>query len=72
MRGFKDLKGYAAECTNQNYDFSKELIKTQFCGCNPYNGGEPCYIWCCGSLCCFVMFFHALMNIYLINKITTN
>ena len=38
VHGFKDLKGSAAECTNQNCDFSKELNKTQFCGCNPYTG----------------------------------
>ena len=30
----KDLKGYTAECTDQNCGFCKELNKTQFCGRN--------------------------------------
>ena len=47
----EELKGSAAECVDQNCDFSKELNKTKFCGCNPYTGGEPRYIWCFGSLC---------------------
>ena len=70
VRGFEDLKGSAAECADQNCGFCKELNKTQFCGHNPYTGGEPRYIWCCGSfVLCFVMFFYALINIYLISKI---
>ena len=65
----KELKGSAAECTDQNYGFVERLNKTQFCGHNPYTGGEPCYIWCCGSfLLCFVIFFHELISIYLISK----
>ena len=53
---FKDLKGSAAECTDQNCDFSKELNKTHFYGCIPYTGGEPHYILCCGYfvLLCYV------------------
>ena len=60
VHGFKDLKGFAAECTDQNCDFSKELNKTQFCGRNPYTGGEPHYILCRGSVCyfCCVFFMH--------------
>ena len=60
MRGFKDLKGSTAECTDQNYGFCKELNKTQFCGCSPYTGGEPRYIVCCGGsvvLYCYVLCF---------------
>ena len=57
VHGFKDLKGSAAECADQNYDFSKELNKTQFCGRNPYTGGEPHYIVCFGCCCVVVMFF---------------
>ena len=72
VRGFKDLKGSAAKCANQNCGFSKELNKTQFCGRSPYTGGEPRYIWCHGSCVVSVMFFYALINIYLINKITAN
>ena len=53
MHEFKDLKGSTAECADQNYGFSKELNKTQFCGRSPYTGGEPRYILCFGSLCCF-------------------
>ena len=49
----EDLKGSTTEYANQNCGFSKELNKTQFCRRNPYTGGEPCYILCCGSLCCF-------------------
>ena len=67
MRGFNDLKGSAAECADQNCGFCKDLNKTQFCGCNPYTGGEPRYIVCCG-FCCVVIY--ALINIYLISKIT--
>ena len=48
--GFKDLKGSAAECVDQNCRFScKELNKAEFYGRNPYTGGEPRDIWCCGS-----------------------
>ena len=69
VHGFKDLKGSAAECADQNCDFVKKLNKTQFYGRNAYTGGEPRYIWCCGSfMLCFVMFFHALISIYLISK----
>ena len=42
--GFKELKGSAAECVDQNCDFSKEFNKTQFYGRNPYTRGEPRYI----------------------------
>ena len=68
VRGFKDLKGSAAECADQNCDFSKELNKTQFYGRSPYTGGEPRYILCRGSVCCFIVFSHALISIYLISK----
>ena len=57
VRDFKDVKGSAAECADQNYGFSKELNKMQFCGRSRYTGGEPRYIWCCGSLCCFCYVF---------------
>ena len=60
MRGFKDLKGSAAECANQNNDFVKKLNKTQFYGRSPYTGGEPRYIWCCGFVC---YFYYALLCI---------
>ena len=69
VHGFEDLEGYATECADKNWGFCRKLNKTQFCGRNPYTGGEPRYIWCCGSfVLCFVMFFHALISIYLINK----
>ena len=60
MRGFKDLKGSAAECIDQNCGFCKELNKTQFCGRSPYIGGEPRYILCRGGafvffLLCFIL-----------------
>ena len=57
MRGFEDLKGSTAKCTDQNCGFCKELNKTQFYGRSPYTGGEPHYIWCYGSLCylCYVL-----------------
>ena len=58
MRGFEDLKGSAAECADQNCGFCKELNKTQFYGRNPYTGGEPRYIWCCGSfvlMCYYIL-----------------
>ena len=72
VRIFEELKGSAAECVDQNCGFCKELNKTQFCGRNPYTGGEPRYIFCCGYFCVVsVMFFHALINIYLISNITT-
>ena len=32
--------------------FVERLNKTQFCGRNPYTGGEPHYILCRGSVCC--------------------
>ena len=35
VRDFEDLKGSAAECTDQNCGFCKELNKTQFCGRSP-------------------------------------
>ena len=35
VRGFEDLKGSAAKCTDQNCGFCKELNKKQFCGRNP-------------------------------------
>ena len=57
MRGFEDLKGCAAECADQNCGFCKELNKTQFYGRNPYNGGEPRYIVCCGFCWVVVLFF---------------
>ena len=53
VNGYGDLKGSIAECIDQNCGFCKELNKTQFCGRGPYTGGEPHYILCCGSLCCF-------------------
>ena len=31
----EELKGFAAECADQNCGFCKELNKTQFCGRNP-------------------------------------
>ena len=64
VRGFEDLKGSAAECTDQNCGFCKELNKTQFYGRNPYTGGEPRYILCYGfSFVVSVMFsFHALIS----------
>ena len=70
VRDFEDLKGSAAECADQNCGFCRKLNKMQFCGRNPYTGGEPRYILCCGSCVVSVMFFHALINIYLISKIT--
>ena len=57
VRGFEDLKGSAVECTDQNGGFCKDLNKTQFRGCNPYNGDEPHYITCCGFCCVVVLFF---------------
>ena len=67
----EDLKGSAVECADQNCGFCKDLNKMQFCGHSPYIGGEPCYIWCCGSfVLSFVMIFHTLIYIYLISKIT--
>ena len=69
----EELKRSAAECADQNCGFCKELNKTQFCGRSPYTRGhEPHYIWCCGSFVVSVIFFYALINIYLINKITAN
>ena len=57
MHGFEDLKGSAAECTDQNYGFCKELNKTHFCVRSPYTGGELHYIVCCGFCCVVIMFF---------------
>ena len=64
MRGFEELKGFAAECVDQNCGFCRKLNKTQFCGRNPYIGGEPHYILCVVS----VVFFHAFISIYLISR----
>ena len=64
VHNFEELKGSATECVDQNYGFCKELNKTQFYGCSPYTGGEPRYIMCCGYV------LYALINIYLISKIT--
>ena len=58
LHGFKDLKGSAVECADQNCGFSKELNKTQFCGRIPYTGGEPrisCVVVV--LLFCAVMFY---------------
>ena len=55
VHDFEDLKGSAAECADQNCGFGKELNKTQFCGRNPYTGGEPRYILCCGSFVLFLL-----------------
>ena len=57
VHGFEDLKGSATECADQNCGFCKELNKTQFCGHNPYTGGEPRYIVCYGFWCVVVLFF---------------
>ena len=57
VRGFEDLKGSAVECADPNCGFCKELNKTQFCGRNPYTGGEPRYIVCWGFSCVVVLFF---------------
>ena len=68
MHGFEDLKGSTAECADQNYGFCRKLNKTQFCGRNPYTGGEP-RISCVVVLCVvYVVFFHAFISIYLISK----
>ena len=66
--GFEDLKGSTAECTDQNYGFCRKLNKTQFYGRNPYPGGEPRYIWCRGSVCCFYCVLLCIKSIYLISK----
>ena len=55
--GFEELKGSVAERVDQNCDFCRKLNKTQFCGRNPYTGGEPRYIVCCGFCCVVVLFF---------------
>ena len=53
-----DLKGgSAAECIDQNCCFVRSGIKTQFCGCSPYTGGEPHYFLCCGSFCVVSIMF---------------
>ena len=58
MHGFEDLRESAAECIDQNSGFfCKELNKTQFYGRNPYTGGEPRYIGCCGFCCVVFLFF---------------
>ena len=57
VHNFEELKGYAAECADQNCGFCKELNKTQFCGRNPYTRGEPRYIVCFGFGCVVVLFF---------------
>ena len=72
VHGVKDLKRYATECADENCDLIKKLNKTQFCGCSPYTGGEPRYIWCCGS--CVVLLCSLCIDkyIYLISKIVVN
>ena len=65
--GFEDLKGSAVECADQNCGFCRKLNKTQFCGHNPYTGGEPRYIWFHGSMCCSY-FVLLCINIYISDK----
>ena len=67
MCGFEDLKGSATEGTDHNYGFCRKLNKTQLCGRNPYTGGEPRYILCHGSMCCFYCVILCI-NIYISNK----
>ena len=72
VHGFKDLKGSAAERTDQNCDFSKELNKHSSVDVVPTLGVNH-LIFGVVVLCVFsIMFFHALINLYLINKITAN
>ena len=70
VRCFKDLKGSAAECAYQNCDFVKKLNKHSFVDVAPTLGLN--HIISCVVVICVVsiMFFHALINIYLISKIT--
>ena len=68
MRGFKELKGSTTKCADQNCDFVDKLNKTQFCGRSPCTGGEPHYIWCCGSCVISAMFFYALISIDISDK----
>ena len=66
VHSLEEFKGSAAECTNQNCGFFKELNKTQFCGHSPYTRGEPRYIWCCGPcVVSIVVVFYALITEYL-------
>ena len=64
----EELKGSVAECADQNCGFCRKLNKTQFCGHNPYTGVNH-VISCVVVLCVVsVVFFHALISIYLISK----
>ena len=67
VHGFEELKGYLAECVDQNCGFCRKLNKTQFYGRNPYTGGEPGYILCCGSMCFFCCVLSCI-NIYISDK----
>ena len=67
VRVFEDLKGSAAECADKNCGFCRNLNKTQFYGRNPYTGGEPRYILCHGSVCCFCCVLSCI-NIYISDK----
>ena len=66
----EDLKGSAAVCADQNCGFCKELNKHSSVDVAPTLGVNH-VISCVAVLCVVsVMFFHALINIYLISKIT--
>ena len=54
-----DLKESVAECADQNCGFCRNLNKTRFCGRNPYPGGEPRYILCCGYVIFVLLCFYA-------------
>ena len=68
VRGFEDLKGSAAECVDHNYGFCRNLNKTSFVDVTPTLGVNH-VIYCVVVLCVVsIVFFHAVISIYLISK----
>ena len=65
--GFEDWRDLQLSAQIRTVVFCRKLNKTQFYGCNPYTGGEPHYIWCCGSLCC-LCYVLSCINKYISDK----
>ena len=66
VRGFEDLKGFVAECADQNYGFCKELNKHSYVDIAPKLGVNH-VISCVVVLlcCCYVLF---CINNYITDK----
>ena len=68
VHGFEDLKGSAIECADQNCGFCRKLNKHSSVDVTPTLGVNH-VISCVMVLCVVsVVFFHALISIYLISK----